>query len=53
VVDLAATDAERIPAPAALRTELLGVTLPRLPVAAGSDPLPVVLQALVQLPAQA
>jgi HPr kinase/phosphorylase len=53
VVDLAAADAERIPAPAALRTELLGVTLPRLPVAAGSDPLPVVLQTLAQLPARA
>jgi HPr kinase/phosphorylase len=53
VVDLAAADAERIPAPAALRTELLGVTLPRLPVAAGSDPLPLVLQALVQLRSQA
>jgi HPr kinase/phosphorylase len=52
VVDLAAADAERIPAPAALRTELLGVTLPRLPVAAGSDPLPVVLQTLAQLPAR-
>lgn len=46
VVDLAAADAERVPATAALRTELLGVTLPRLPVAKGADPLPLVLKAL-------
>lgn len=46
VVDLAAGDAERVPAPAALRTEILGVTLPRLPVAADSDPMPLVLKAL-------
>jgi HPr kinase/phosphorylase len=46
VVDLAAEDAERVPAPAALRTELLGVRLPRLPVAKGTDPLPLVLKAL-------
>lgn len=44
VVDLAAADAERVPAPTALRTTILGVTMPRLPVAEGSDPLPAVLK---------
>jgi serine kinase of HPr protein (carbohydrate metabolism regulator) len=43
VVDLAATDAERLPAGGALRTALLGVELPRLPVAPGADPLPIVI----------
>lgn len=46
VVDLAAGDAERLPAPSALRAEVLGVRLPRLPVPTGSDPLPVVLRLL-------
>jgi HPr kinase/phosphorylase len=46
VVDLAAEDGERVPAPSALRTEILGVRLPRLPVAEVSDPLPLVLKAL-------
>lgn len=46
VVDLEAEDGERVPAPAALRTEVLGVRLPRLPVPKGADPLPLVLQAL-------
>ena len=37
VVDLvAAEEAERMPAPAALRTEILGVALPRQPVACGA-----------------
>lgn len=44
VVDLAAADAERVPSPTALRTAILGVTMPRLPLAEGSDPLPVVLK---------
>lgn len=46
VVDLAAEDGERVPAPRALQAELLGVRLPRLPVPKGTDPLPLVLQAL-------
>lgn len=50
VVDLAAEDAERLPAPTALRTEILGVRLPRIPVAKGIDPLPLVLQAIADLP---
>ena len=39
VVDLAAADAERLPAAAAGRAELAGVTLPRLAVAPGGDAL--------------
>ncbi|MBX3512172.1 MAG: HPr kinase/phosphatase C-terminal domain-containing protein [Xanthobacteraceae bacterium] len=48
VVDLAAKDAERVPAEMALRTGLLGVTLPRVPVAEGSEALPLVLRALAE-----
>lgn len=44
VVDLAAADAERMPSPTALRTAILGVTMPRLPLAEGSDPLLPVLK---------
>jgi serine kinase of HPr protein (carbohydrate metabolism regulator) len=43
VVDLAANDADRLPAAAAMTTTLLGVDLPRLPVAPGADPLPIVI----------
>jgi HPr kinase/phosphorylase len=45
-VDLAAGDAERLPGASALSVTLLGVRLPRLPVAAGVDPLPIVIAAL-------
>jgi HPr kinase/phosphorylase len=44
VVDLAAADAERLPAAGA--TVISGVELPRLAVAAGVSPLPAVLAAL-------
>ncbi|MBY0530667.1 MAG: HPr kinase/phosphatase C-terminal domain-containing protein [Xanthobacteraceae bacterium] len=46
VIDLAADDAGRMPAFETAQTEILGVRLPRVPVAKGSDPLPLVLQAL-------
>ncbi|QLH69571.1 HPr kinase/phosphorylase [Rhodopseudomonas palustris] len=46
VVDLVAADASRMPETAALRTEIGGVQLPRVPVAAGYDPLPLVVAAL-------
>ena len=46
VVDLAAEDAARMPEQAALRIELLGVSLSRLPVAAGASALPPVLAAI-------
>ena len=43
VVDLSAADAERLPPPEALRTSLAGLEIPRIPVAAGYGPLPLVL----------
>lgn len=43
VVDLSASDAERLPPPEALKTIIFGVELPRIPVAAGQNPLPLVL----------
>lgn len=46
VVDLDAEDGERVPAPVALQTDILGVRLPRLPVPKGADALPLVLQTL-------
>jgi HPr kinase/phosphorylase len=46
VVDLAASDAERLPPPEALSTDLNGVLLPRIPVGTGYDPLPLVAAAL-------
>lgn len=46
VADLAAADAGRMPEDAARETELLGVKLPRLPVAAGEDAVPAVLAAI-------
>lgn len=46
VVDLDAADASRMPEAASLRTEISGVQLPRVPVVAGYDPLPLVVAAL-------
>ncbi|HEV2000219.1 MAG TPA: HPr kinase/phosphatase C-terminal domain-containing protein [Xanthobacteraceae bacterium] len=43
VVDLAAADAARVAAEAGREIVILGVTLPRLAVAAGREPLPMVL----------
>jgi HPr kinase/phosphorylase len=43
VVDLAATDARRLPEAASQRTEIGGIELPRLAVAAGATALPAVL----------
>ncbi len=43
VIDLAATDAERLPPPEALKTTISGVELPRIPVTTGQNPLPLVL----------
>ncbi len=43
VVDLDAGDAERLPPPWALVTTISGVKVPRIPVAAGHTPLPLVL----------
>jgi serine kinase of HPr protein (carbohydrate metabolism regulator) len=46
VVDLVAPDAARLPPPDTLRTMISGVSLPRIAVAAGHDPLPLVVAAL-------
>jgi serine kinase of HPr protein (carbohydrate metabolism regulator) len=46
VVDLSAADAERLPPPEALSIEIFGVKLPRIPVAIGFLPLPLVIAAL-------
>jgi HPr kinase/phosphorylase len=50
VVDLAAADAERLPAPDALFVGILGVILPRIPVDSGFQPLPMVLAGLSTRP---
>ena len=47
VVDLNAADAERLPEPERQRTEIEGVLLPRLAVAAGAAALPTVLAHLI------
>jgi DNA helicase TIP49 (TBP-interacting protein) len=49
VVDLAAADAERLPAPPSRQVVIEGIALARLAVAAGQSPLPVVTAALATL----
>ncbi|WP_448029254.1 HPr kinase/phosphorylase [Bradyrhizobium liaoningense] len=46
VVDLDAADAERLPPAESLKTGILGVELPRVPVGRGYSPLPLVVAAL-------
>jgi hypothetical protein len=46
VVDLAASDAARLPPPEALVVRLNGVLLPRIPIGTGYDPLPLIAAAL-------
>ncbi|HXN44511.1 MAG TPA: serine kinase, partial [Xanthobacteraceae bacterium] len=46
VVDLGASDAQRLPLPQARETLLEGVSLPRLAVRPEADPLPLVLAAM-------
>jgi len=46
VVDLAADDAERLPPPEALRTSILGVQIPRIPVKSGFSALLLVVAQL-------
>jgi HPr kinase/phosphorylase len=43
VVDLSAADAERLPPPSAMVIFLDGIEIPRIPVGAGHDPLPLVV----------
>jgi serine kinase of HPr protein (carbohydrate metabolism regulator) len=46
VIDLAAGDAERLPAPEALEIDLSGVKIPRIPIDPAFNPLPLVVAAL-------
>ena len=46
VVDLDAADAERLPPAESLKTGILGVEIPRIPVGRGYSPLPLVVAAL-------
>jgi serine kinase of HPr protein (carbohydrate metabolism regulator) len=46
VVDLAASDAERVPPPKALQVDLHGVIIPRIPVNSEFSALPLVVAAL-------
>jgi HPr kinase/phosphorylase len=46
VVDLAAADAERLPPPEALQTQISGIKVPRIPVGIGFAALPLVVAAL-------
>lgn len=46
VVDLDATDAERLPPAESLKTSILGVELPRIPIRRDYSPLPLVVAAL-------
>ena len=46
IVDLAAAGADRLPAQEALRAQVLGITLPRLPVAPSHQALPALLAVL-------
>ena len=46
VMDLAAADTERLPSSDSAMTEVAGIALPRLAVAAGKDPFPLLIAAL-------
>jgi HPr kinase/phosphorylase len=50
VVDLAATDGVRLPAPASEQVTIDGIELARLAVAGGADPVPLVLAMLTTQP---
>jgi serine kinase of HPr protein (carbohydrate metabolism regulator) len=51
IVDLAATDADRLPSQEAVRAQVLGITLPRLAVAPSHPALPALLAVLGTTPA--
>ena len=53
VVDLAASDAARLPVPEAGFVAISGIKLPRIPVETGFDPLPLVIAALITSPLSA
>jgi hypothetical protein len=43
VVDLAAADGQRLPGPSECQTVIDGIPLPRLAIASGVDPIPLVI----------
>ena len=47
VVDINASEAERLPGPTGREVTIEGVKIPRIAVAAGADPFPVVLACLL------
>ena len=46
MIDLDATDAERLPSPDALQTKINGILIPRIPVKQGFSALPLAIAAL-------
>jgi serine kinase of HPr protein (carbohydrate metabolism regulator) len=50
VADLSAPDGERLPPTGALQTAVCGIKLPRIPVAAGHNPLPLIVAAVTTTP---
>ena len=50
IVDLHASDAERLPPPEALSTTIHGIEIPRIPVGTGYPPLPLVVAGLLTSP---
>jgi serine kinase of HPr protein (carbohydrate metabolism regulator) len=50
VVDLGASDAERLPSPSALCVDILGIQIPRLPLRSGFEPVATVIAALSTRP---
>ena len=50
VADLSAPDGERLPPIDALQTAVCGIMIPRIPVAAGQNPLPLVVAAMTTAP---
>lgn len=50
VADLSAPDGERLPPIDALQTAVCGIMIPRIPIAAGRNPLPLVVAAMTTAP---
>jgi serine kinase of HPr protein (carbohydrate metabolism regulator) len=50
VADLSAPDGERLPAADALQTAVCGIILPRIPIATGHNPLPLIVAAMTTTP---
>ncbi|MGH6780295.1 MAG: HPr kinase/phosphorylase [Bradyrhizobium sp.] len=50
VADLSAPDGERLPPIDALQTEVYGISIPRIPIAASHNPLPLIVAAMTTTP---